>query len=75
MKIEKQKSTRNLQTLLLAAAIREVLQRADLAADKTRSALAYVIGEHSEEKMIERTLEAYRRFLNFNENIAHQKTV
>ena len=59
----------------LAAAIREVLQRADLAADKTKSALAYVIGEHSEEKMIERTLEAYRRFLNFNENIAHQKTV
>ncbi len=46
----------------LASAVREVLRHPDLAAEKTRTALAYVMGEHSEERMVEQTLEVYRAF-------------
>jgi glycosyltransferase involved in cell wall biosynthesis len=48
----------------LAAAIRQLLQQPEEAARRAAAALAYVRSEHSEQRMLERTLQAYRRLAN-----------
>lgn len=55
----------------LAAAIREVLRRPELASERARAALDYVTREHSEARMIEQTLEAYGRLIKDHENTPH----
>lgn len=59
----------------LAAAIEEALRHSELTTEKSNAARAYVTKEHSEEKMIEQTLDTYRKFLKRDENSSHSKAV
>lgn len=59
----------------LASAVGEVLRQPDLARQKARAAASYAATEHSEEKMIEQTLQAYLHHLQSDENPSHSKTV